>query len=157
METIARAEFQKTCDAVLAGDSVLLIMEAGMGIIEFAQSLYTELLGGKHCGIATYKGSIKNFLKTLAFELSIPTETEEGKAMTVDQLKDELLAQCNEETLLILPEAKRLTTSIRYWLEDMMAAGVTVVCFAPVNPQKDIFLQLLEIDTKSGSVTPYVE
>ena len=47
---------------------------------------------------------------------------------------------------MILPEAKRLTTSIRYWLEDMMAAGVTVVCFAVVNPGKEIFLEMIEVE-----------
>ncbi len=51
-----------------------------------------------------------------------------------------------EDTLLIFPESKRLTTSIRYWLEDMIAAGALVVCFAVANPGKDIFLEMLEIE-----------
>lgn len=77
----------------------------------------------------------------------MPTENEDtGKALTVDAMKDEILENSGEDTILILPEAKRLTTSIRYWLEDMMAAGVTVVCFAVVNPNKEIFLEMLEVE-----------
>ena len=83
----------------------------------------------------------------IAFNLDCPTEDQEtGKKLTVDALKDEILENSGEDTLLILPEAKRLTTSIRYWLEDMMAAGVIVVCLAVVNPKKEIFLEMLEIE-----------
>jgi hypothetical protein len=57
-----------------------------------------------------------------------------------------LCQRSNEETLLIFPEAKRLTTSIRYWLEDAIANGVTLVCFGVANPGKDIFLEMLEIE-----------
>ena len=79
--------------------------------------------------------------QVIAFNLDCPTEDEAtGKKLTVDALKDEILENSGEDTLLILPKAKRLTTSIRYWLEDMMAAGVIVACLAVVNPKKEIFL-----------------
>ncbi len=131
-----------------------------MGINELAQSLYEELLGDKQCAgakrcckqFATYKGSVKNFLKTIAFELDIPTSDQEtGRQLTVDQLKEEIAVNVGEDTLLIFPEAKRLTTSIRYWLEDLMADGVVVVCFAAANPGKDIFLEMLEVELELPS------
>jgi hypothetical protein len=125
--------------------------EAGIGTTELAQSLYEEMLGDFHAAIAIYKGSLKNFFKTIAFQLDIPTENEDGKQLTVDQLKEEIAVNCNEETLLIFPEAKRLTTSIRYWLEDAIASGVTLVCFGTANPGKDIFLEMLEIELELPS------
>ncbi len=73
------------------------------------------------------------------------------KDLTVDALKQEILDNCGEDTLLILPEAKRLTTSIRYWLEDLMSAGAKVVCFAVANPGRDIFLEMLEIELELPS------
>ena len=139
-------QFDKVCAAVRSGHSVIVLGEAGTGTIDFAQSLYEEMLGDFHAAIAIYKGSLKNFFKTIAFQLDIPTENEDGKQLTVDQLKEEIAANCNEETLLIFPEAKRLTTSIRYWLEDAIANGVTIVCFGAANPGKDIFLEMLEIE-----------
>jgi hypothetical protein len=102
---------------------------------------------GTRSVIATYKGSIKKFFVAIAMQLDIPTtETQYNKNgdstgekdLTVDALKQEILDNSNEDTLLVLPEAKRLTTSIRYWLEDMMSAGVRIVCFAVANPGKDI-------------------
>lgn len=153
-------QFDKVCAAVRSGHSVIVLGEAGTGTIDFAQSLYEEMLGDFHAAIAIYKGSLKNFFKTVAFQLDIPTtetqfnkngEPTGEKELTVDQLKEEIAANCNEETLLIFPEAKRLTTSIRYWLEDMIANGVTIVCFGVANPGKDIFLEMLEIELELPS------
>jgi hypothetical protein len=144
-------QFQKVCAAVRSGHSVLVTGEAGTGTSEFAQSLYEEMLGDFQAAIAIYKGSLKSFFKTIAFQLDVPTENEDGKPLTVDQLKEEIAANCNEETLLIFPEAKRLTTSIRYWLEDLIANEVTIVCFGAANPGKDIFLEMLEVELELPS------
>ena len=105
--------------------------------------------------IAIYKGSGKRFFVRLAEQLDIPTEETKydkngepcgERALTMDQLKDEIAENVGPQTLLILPEAKRLSTGIRYWLEDLINAGVRVVCFAAANPGKDIFLEMLEIE-----------
>jgi hypothetical protein len=117
-----------------------------MGTGDLAQCLYEELLGDFQSAIAIYKGSLRSFFETIAYQLEIPTESEEGKKLTVDTLKEEILSNSSDGTLLILPEAKRLTTSIRYWLEDLMRNGVTLVCFAAANPGRDIFLEMIEVE-----------
>ena len=131
-----------------------MIGEAGI-TDNLGQLLYEKLMGEKQSAIAIYKGSVKKFLETIAFELDIPTtetkynskgEPTGEKSLTVDQLKEEIAANCSEETLFIIPEAKRLTTSIRYWLEELISNGVTVCAIAPVNPCKDIFLEMIEIE-----------
>ena len=104
------------------------------------------MAGEYQSAIATYKGSLKKFFIAIAMQLGCPTEDERDKPMTVDALKEEILINTNENTLLIFPEAQRLTTSIKYWLEDMISAGARVVCFAVANPGKDIFLDMLEIE-----------
>jgi hypothetical protein len=148
-------QFNKVCAAVRAGNSVLVLGEAGTGKEDFALALHEEMLGEFNSAIATYKGSIKKFFIAFAMQLDIPTtETQYNKNgdstgekdLTVDALKQEILDNSNEDTLLVLPEAKRLTTSIRYWLEDMTSAGVKIVCFAVANPGKDIFIEMLEIE-----------
>ncbi|MDJ0575136.1 MAG: sigma 54-interacting transcriptional regulator [Xenococcaceae cyanobacterium MO_234.B1] len=144
-------QFDKVCAAVRAGNSVLVLGEAGTGKGDFAQALHKEMLDEFQCAIATYKGSLKKFFVAIAFQLGCPTENDQGKALTVDALKEEILENSSEDTLLILPEAKRLTTSIRYWLEDMISSGVCVVCFAVANPGKDIFLEMLEIELELPS------
>ena len=116
-----------------------------------ALALHDEMSGEFQSAIATYKGSIKKFFIAIAMQLGCPTENDQGKAMTADALKEEILINCGEDTLFIFPEAKRLTTSIRYWLEDLMSAGVRIVCFAVANPGRDIFLEMLEIELELPS------
>ncbi len=91
----------------------------------------------------------------IAEQLDIPTTEDKldkngdvvgEKPMTMDKLKEEIALNVMPNTCLIFPEAKRLTTGIRYWLEDLMNAGVRVVCFAVVNPQRDIFLEMIEVE-----------
>ena len=125
--------------------------EAGTGKGDFALAVHEEMTGEFNSAIATYKGSIKKFFIAIAMQLGCPTEDERDKALTVDALKEEILANCGEDILLIFPEAKRLTTSIRYWLEDMISVGARVVCFAVANPGRDIFLDMLEIELELPS------
>jgi hypothetical protein len=53
--------------------------------------------------------------------------------------------------LLLLPEAKRLTTGIRFWLEDLIEAGGRICCFAVANPQGDIFIKMIEVELEMPS------
>jgi hypothetical protein len=157
------SEFKKVGHAIAAGNSVIVLGEAGTGKTDFALALHEEMSGEFQSAIATYKGSIKKFFiamplatrSVIAMQLDIPTtETQYNKNgdptgekdLTVDALKQEILENSGEDTLLIFPEAKRLTTSIRYWIEDMISAGAKVVCFAVANPGKDIFIDMLEIE-----------
>ena len=126
-----------------------------MGSAEFAREVYEELRDEFDTAIATYKGSGKKFFADIADQLKIPTTepkyNREGdevgeKPLTMDGLKDEIAENIGNRTLLIFPESKRLTTGARYWLEDAIAKGVRVVCFAVVNPQRDIFLEMVEIE-----------
>jgi hypothetical protein len=147
--------FNHVVKAIAAGNSVIVLGEAGTGKNDFALALHEEMSGEFNSAIATYKGSIKKFFIAIAMQLDIPTtETQYNKNgdptgekdLTVDALKQEILENSGEDTLLIFPESKRLTTSIRYWIEDMTGAGAKVVCFAVANPGKDIFLDMLEIE-----------
>ncbi len=124
-------------------------------INDFPQRLAEELNSDYAIASATYKGSGKKFFQAIAEQLDIPTtetkydrngEPTGEKEMTMDVLKEEIALNCSPNTCLIFPEAKRLTTGIRYWLEDLMANGVRVVCFAVVNPQRDIFLEMIEVE-----------
>jgi hypothetical protein len=138
-------EFDRVVAAVRQGCNVLMLGEAGSGV-EFPQALYAYFAGEFNAAIACYKGSGKLFFQRMAKDLDIPTTNGDDKPLTMDAQKEELLANVGTDTLLILPEAKRLSASIRYWLEDAIAAGVRVVCFASANPGRDIFLDMVEVE-----------
>jgi hypothetical protein len=143
-------DLHQICAVLQAGHSALVLGESGTAIDQLPLAVYEQLSGELDAAIVTYKGSVKTFLVGLAKALDIPTEIEvdeeRSKPMSVDQLKEEIAHNVSQDTLLILPEAKRLTTSIRYWLEDLISSGVRLCCFAPVNPGRDIFLDMIEVE-----------
>lgn len=141
--------------AIRSGHSVIVLGEAGTGKAQFAQALFNRFTGEFDTAIAIYKGSGKKFFAELAEQLDIPTaepklnkdgEEVGEKPLTMDGLKEEIAGNIDENTLLIFPEAKRLTSGVRYWLEDAIASGVKVVCFAVANPSRDIFLDMVEVE-----------
>jgi len=113
------------------------------------------LAGEFSIATVTYKGSGKKFFQQLAEQLDIPTEIEDDKGrvkqLTLDQLKEEIANNIPTDALLLLPEAKRLTTGIRFWLEDLIEAGCRVCCFAVTNPGRDIFIEMIEVELEMPS------
>jgi hypothetical protein len=122
---------------------------------EVAAGVALELAGEFSIAVAVYKGSGKKFFQQLAKQLDIPTEIEDDKGrvkqLTLDQLKEEIALNIPTDALLLLPEAKRLTTGIRFWLEDLIEAGCTVCCFGVNNPGRDIFIEMIEVELELPS------
>ncbi len=154
-EFTSSIEFEKVCHAVNNGHSVLVLGEYGSGINGFADALLGEMAEDFNCAIASYKGSLKKFLVSLAEALDIPTSEpkynnngdEVGeKALTADGLKEEIACNVGDETLLIIPDSQRLPASLRYWLEGLLDNGINLVMFAVANPRRDVFLRLLEVE-----------
>jgi len=138
---------------IKSGHSALVLGEAGAGCDEFAKALFGKCQGEFACAIVTYKGSTKTFFQSIAKQLDIPTEAvtddEEdggGKPFTVDELKEEILQNLTDDTLIILPESKRLPASVRYWFEDAINQGAKLTAFSPINIGKDMFLGMLEVE-----------
>jgi hypothetical protein len=124
--------------------------EFGTGLEDVAAGVAELLAGEFSIATATYKGSGKKFFQQIAEQLDVPTEIEDDKGrvkqLTLDQLKEEIALNIPTDALLMLPEAKRLTTGIRFWLEDLIANGCTVCCFAVSNPARDIFIEMIEVE-----------
>jgi hypothetical protein len=143
------------CAVIKSGHSALVLGETGAGCDEFAKALYETMQGEFSCAIVLYKGSTKQFFQSLAKQLDIPIEAtsfdeegeeEGGKPLTIDELKEEILSNLTDDTLIILPESKRLPASVRYWMEDAIAQGAKLVAFSPINLGKDMFLGMLEVE-----------
>ena len=152
-------QWEQICAALEGAHSTLVLGEVGL-LGDLPQQLHQHFQRSCRAAIATYKGSGKRFFVDLAEQLDVSTtepklnkdgEAVGEKEMTMDALKDELMDNIGPGVLMILPEAKRLTTGIRYWLEDAIASGVTVCCFAVVNPGRDIFLDMAEIELEMPS------
>lgn len=142
---------EQVTSAIAAGCSVLLSGEAGQGTNQIAQAVADRFSGGLDVAIGVYKGSGKQFFQGLAKQLGCPLETEpdekgRSRPLTVEQLKEEIAGNVGAETLIVLPESKRLPASVRYWIEDLMGDGVRVLATAVVNPGRDIYLEMVEVE-----------
>lgn len=131
---------------------MIVLGEFGSSLDEAARAIEHQLSDEFSIAKAVYKGSGKKFFTELAKQFDIPTtcpklnaEGEEvgEKPMTLDELKEEIALNIPADALLILPEAKRLTTLITFWLEDL---NCRICCFAVAKPSRDIFLKMIEIE-----------
>lgn len=129
-----------------------MLGEFGSSLDDAATAIEFELRDNFSIAKAIYKGSGKNFFKALANAFDIDTtmpkfnangEEIGEKQMTLDELKEEIAANIPADALLILPEARRLSTGIRFWLEDL---SCRMCCFSLTNPNRDIFLDMVEIE-----------
>jgi hypothetical protein len=122
---------------------------------DVAAGVALELAGEFSIATATYKGSAKKFFQQLAEQLDIPIEVEDDKGrikqLTVERLREEIALNLPTDALLILPQAKRLTMVIRFWLEDLINAGCRVCCFAVANPGQGIFIEMIEVELELPS------
>lgn len=124
------------------------------------ESAIADQFPSRQIAMAVYRGSGKRWFTEIAEQLDCPTtEPKYNKAgeesgernLTMDELKAEILHNVSDRILFILPEAKRLAAGVRYWLEECISKGATVVAIAVVNPGKDVFLEMLEIELELPS------
>ena len=126
------AEVQQVSDALLSGESLLLVGEPGSGKTMLGEAVRSRLeKAGYTVGMVKYSGSAIDTLKELCEPLSVDTTYDDGngrpKNKTATQLradlKDELSKQGN---CLIADNADRWSASLRYWLEDCWRAGIII-------------------------------
>jgi hypothetical protein len=141
-------ELKDICAVLHDGSSVIVVGEVGSGIERIPSALIKHFEGNLDCAVGKWKGSGIQFFRTLAKDWDIPTEdAETGKKLTLDALKQELTDNIRDDMLLILPNPK-VPAGVRYWIDDAIGAGLRVACMAAANPNKDIFLEFIEIGLK---------
>ena len=143
-----RLETNQIINGLIARQSLLILAPIGGGKTHLGQSISTELAAkGWRIAIATYNGAAKETLSAIASQLQVDTFTltDKGKPkqLTAAQLRDELKHDLTRShTLLIVDDAHRWSASLRYWLEDLLAAGTVLLVLASNPPTKDIFVKL---------------
>lgn len=147
------AELNTALAAINRGQSILVLGESGSGKTSFIEEL-KKVLGESHSvAVASYSGSLKVTLSKIAEGWDCPTEieTERGfKPMSNDQIKQELLDNCNGK-ILICDNLNRFPASLRYWLELIIEEGCTVAGTAISSSDKDVSLKLLRIELSPPS------
>ena len=127
------------------GQGLLVLGESGSGKSELATAIAKHFESQRKVAIATYGGSAKECLVTIAEALDVPTFTadDKPKPLTAEQLRKELLYDLRGgKALLIVDDAHRFPASLRYWLEDVLKQGGLMLLLADRPPARDVFLKL---------------
>lgn len=146
---------------VVSGSSVLVLGESGSGKTTVISRLVATVGNEfRQVAIASYAGSTKTLIQSVAEQLGCPTSmpkyNREGdavgeKEMTVEEMKAEVLLNCSG-CLVCADNADRWAASLRYWLNLMLEAGAVLVCTAIADPQREVFLKLLKVELSAPSL-----
>ncbi|PSF33909.1 9-O-acetyl-N-acetylneuraminate esterase [Aphanothece hegewaldii CCALA 016] len=140
-------EKRRIVAALLANSSLLVVSEPGGGKTFLAEVVIDDLLSQGFAVAAPAIGTVKQMLLEIAGDLSIDTETIEGKTMTSQQLQDAIADWLLDNlAFLVLDNAHRFPVSLRCWLEKLHLQGQPMLLLATFPPARDIFLKLPRIE-----------
>jgi hypothetical protein len=132
---------------LIAGHSILVVGKAGIGISTLLKFVCTELeIKGANL-LCIAPGSIKQILVQLAFQLSLYAE--DDKLPTSPRLQKEVVEVLkNQNSIVVIDEANRLSIAVRSWLEELHENGQLFLLGAKPALARDIFLKLPRMELK---------
>ena len=139
-------EIEQVAEALLSGESLLLVGEPGSGKTTLGMAVRSRLeAAGYTVGMVAYSGSAIDLLKELCeqFCIDLMTDDEKPKQKPAIRLKADLLDELKKSgSCLIADNADRWSSSLRYWLEDCWRAGALMLLLGWNCQQKDIYAKL---------------
>lgn len=139
-------EIEQVAEALLSGESLLLIGEPGSGKTTLGIAVRSRLeSAGYTVGMIAYSGSAVECLKDLCeqFGIDLMTDDDKPKQKPAAKLRTDLVEKLSKpKTCLIADNADRWSASLRYWLEDCWRNGALLLLLGWNCPQKDIYAKL---------------
>lgn len=149
MIELRRGETDRVVEAVMS-NSLLVMGEPGAGKTTLGNAVKLRLeREGYDVALASYSGAAKETLTAIANQLgvSLVTDDEKPKQLTAAQLRDNLIDRLKQKhTVLIADDAHRWSSSLRYWLEDVLRSGGLLLMLAFNPPAKDIFTKVPRLE-----------
>lgn len=148
------AELQQILASLMKRQSLLVLGESGSGKSVLGAAIAKQFGSEMKVAIATYGGSAKQTLVGIALDLDVPivevTPKGRERPLTAEELRVELLDDLKgAKALLIVDDAHRFPTSLRYWLEDVLKAGGLLLLLADRPPAKDVFLKMPRLELEA--------
>ncbi|HBB34496.1 MAG TPA: 9-O-acetyl-N-acetylneuraminate esterase [Cyanobacteria bacterium UBA8803] len=144
-----QAELLRTIASLKANSCLLLTGEEGSGKTVLMEAIFQHLTDEGFMVACVELATTKQMLLNICEQTNIDTYTLEGKALTIDQLKDAIVDFFKENVaFLVIDDAHRLPLQFRQWLKVLKRKGVSMLLLATRPPKSDIFLNLPRIELK---------
>jgi len=156
-------EKEKFLQVALEKQSFLVVSDAGSGKTTMAKAIKDELIRlSINVAIADYMGDAKATLQNISDQLAIdtfkmvPREKSDDKevALTATEMKMAIATTLTTtNSILICDNAQRYPSALRFWLEEIVKGGGTILMFATHPPRAGLFLIMPRIEMKSLQTT----
>jgi energy-coupling factor transporter ATP-binding protein EcfA2 len=140
------SEINRVKASLLANSSILITGETGCGKSVLAQAVVEGLEESGFKVVFVEPASTKQMLLEMAYELDINTQTLEGKALNIDQLKRALSIPLEaKKAFLVIDDAHSYDLKFRIWLKQLKSGGANLFLLATNPPKSDIFINIPRI------------
>ena len=96
--------------------------------------------------------TVAAFCRIAAEECGLPLEDEDGKKLSAEGLREQILGSATGDTIVIIPESQNVPKTLRMWLkEGHRDEKFRLLLFAPNHPRKDVFLGLTQMEIQPPS------
>ncbi len=142
-------ELRRITASLLANGAILVVGEEGSGKSVLGSAVIKKLSDDGFLVASVEPTTLKQMMTEICFCLDIPTETLQGKSLTIEKLKIAIADFFKENTaFLILDDAQRCDRKFRFWLKKLRRQGVPMLVLATDPPRSDIFIRIPRIELR---------
>jgi len=144
-----QAELIRTRAALLANSAILLVGEEGCGKTVLGNAVVEKLREEGFLVAVIEPATNKQMYEQICEELNIPTETLEGKSLTIKKMQMAIADFFNQHTAFIaIDDAHRCELKFRLWLKELRKKNVPMLLLAAAPPRSDIFIKMPRLELK---------
>jgi energy-coupling factor transporter ATP-binding protein EcfA2 len=143
------SEINRVKASLLASSSILITGETGCGKSVLAQAVVDGLEESGFKVVFVEPASTKQMLLEMASQLDVNTQTLEGKALNIEQLKRAIAIPLEaKKAFLVIDDAHSYDLKFRMWLKQLKKGGANLFLLATNPPKSDIFINIPRIQLK---------
>jgi predicted ATPase len=144
-----QAELVRTRAALLANSAILIVGEEGCGKTVLANAVVENLQFEGFIVALVEPATSKQMCVQICEQLNIPTETLEGKFLTIKKMQLAIADFFKENTaFLAIDDAQRCELKFRLWLKELRGKNVPMLLLATAPPRSDIFIKMPRLELK---------
>lgn len=143
-------ELNRVKASLLANSSILITGETGCGKSVLGRAVIEGLEESGFKVAFVTPASTKQMLLEIASQLEVNTQSLEGKALNIEQLKRAIAIPLEaKKAFLVIDDAHSCDLKWRVWLKQLQRSGALMFLLATDPPRSDIFISIPRIELKA--------